>query len=142
MKIQIKKLVSNATIPTYAYNNDGAVDLYAVDLYKNHDDLYVEYGTGLSLAIPENYIGLIFPRSSISKTSHLMCNSVGIIDSDFRGEITVRFRYLEGRENLEYQCGDRIAQLVIIPRPTLEFEEVDSLTATDRNKNGYGSSGR
>jgi dUTP pyrophosphatase len=79
----------------------------------------VTYDTGLSMEIPEGYVGLLFPRSSISKTILNLSNSVGVIDSGYRGPIMFKFRYLE--EGLVYDVGDRIGQILIIPYPTMTF---------------------
>ena len=79
MKVKIKKLHKDAVIPKYAKPGDAGLDLVAVSL--NSNDLFMEYDTGLAIQIPEGYVGLIFPRSSISNTAHTLANSVGVIDS-------------------------------------------------------------
>lgn len=141
VKVNIKKLVSHAVIPEYAKPGDAGLDLVAIDLYKNYDYKFVEYGTGLSVEIPEGYVGLIFPRSSISKTSHTLANSVGVIDSGYRGEIKLRMRYEDEREDMEYGFGDKVGQLVIIPYPKVELVEVEELSNTSRGDGGFGSTG-
>ena len=141
VKVKIKKLVSHAFIPKYAREGDAGLDLIAIDSYKNHDYKFIEYGTGLAVEIPEGFVGLIFPRSSISNTPHLLKNSVGVIDSGYRGEIKFRMTYKDGREDMEYGFGDRIGQLVIIPFPKIELEEVEELSITERGTGGYGSTG-
>ena len=83
MKVRIKKLNENAVIPSYAKYGDAGMDLTATS--KQEGEHFVQYGTGLSIEIPEGYVGLIFPRSSVSKTRLLQANSVGIIDSGYRG---------------------------------------------------------
>lgn len=165
MKIKIKKLHPDAVIPTYAKHGDAGMDLTAIgtteiDLEKGYEG-FVEFKTGLSVEIPEGYVGLIFPRSSISKTAFLLANSVGVIDSGYRGEITVRFKmdsiaiYADIAESSEetvaekvlyekydpkfYFVGDKIAQLMIIPYPHIEFEESTDLSETERGSGGYGS---
>lgn len=141
IKIKIKKLVEHAVIPSYAKNGDAGMDLTAVDCYRNPDCKYIEFGTGLSIEIPEGYVGLIFPRSSISKTSHTLANSVGVIDSGYRGEVSFRFRYDENNEDMEYNVGDRVGQLIVMPYPKVQIEEVSDLTDSDRGDGGYGSTG-
>lgn len=141
LTINIKKLVPHAVTPEYAKSGDAGLDLTAIDFYKNHDYKYVEYGTGLSIEIPEGYVGLIFPRSSISKTPHSLANSVGVIDSGYRGEIKLRMRYEEDYEDMEYGFGDKIGQLVIIPYPKIQLTEVDQLSTTERGEKGFGSTG-
>ena len=143
MKLKVKKRVSHAVIPTYANPGDAAMDLYAVDGAYDPDGDYIEYGTGLSLEIEPGYVGLLFPRSSISKTPLIQANCVGVIDSSYRGEVCVRFKRLkEDKEHLEYQAGDRIGQLMIIPYPEIEIEEVKELTSTERGEGGFGSTGK
>jgi len=101
----------------------------------------VTYDTGLSMEIPEGYVGLLFPRSSISKTTLSLANSVGVIDSGYRGSIMFKFRYLGGKGNWFYNLGDRVGQIIIIPYPTVEFEEVEELSSTERGQGGFGSTG-
>lgn len=137
MKINIKKLNEKAVIPSYARKGDAGLDLVAIKREKiNHT--YIKYGTGISIEIPKGYVGYIFPRSSCYKQRQLMSNSVGVIDSGYRGEITV---VMQGNPIESYNVGDRIAQLIIMPYPTIEFEEVDSLSETERGEGGYGSTG-
>jgi len=92
------------------------------------------------MEMPEGYVGLIFPRSSISKTDHYLRNSVGVIDSGYRGEIKIRMStpLLGG---VEYKEGDRIAQLIIMKLPWVNIEEVEELSDTDRGEGGFGSTG-
>ena len=171
MIVKIKKLHENAVIPQYAKEGDAGLDLTAVDKYY---DIYgcVVYRTGIAIEIPDGYVGLVFPRSSVSKQDLLLTNSVGVIDSGYRGEITLKFKpsllfttesdafsddedrfyYAEGVElpwdnripisALEYEVGDRIGQLIIMPYPKVEFEEVEELTQTERGDGGFGSSGK
>lgn len=140
MKVKIKKLVENAIIPNYAKNGDAGMDLTATS--KTYDELgNVVYGTGLAMEIPKGYVGLVFPRSSICKTDLILTNSVGVIDSGYRGEIMAKFAYVS-MQNKKYDVGDRIAQIIILPYPTIEFEEVDKLSETERGEGGYGSSGK
>ena len=142
LTIKIKKLVSHADIPEYSRVGDAGLDLVAIDCAYNNDYGYLEFGTGISIKIPEGYVGLIFPRSSISKTPHLLTNSVGVIDSNYTGEIKFRFKTDTEKEHLEYKVGDRIGQLIIMPYPTITFEEVESLGETNRGGNGFGSTGK
>ncbi len=147
MKIRIKKLSDNALMPKKAHPTDAGFDLVATsrktDEYGN-----VVYGTGLAFEIPEGYAGLVFPRSSIAKKDLLLSNSVGIIDCHYRGEVTFKFTphpVLTAFDGLlgsaEYEVGDRIGQLIVMPIPELEFEFADELTETDRGTGGYGSTG-
>lgn len=145
MKVKIKKLNENARIPKYAHSDDAGMDLTATskwyDQWSN-----VCYGTGIAVEIPKGYVGLLFPRSSNSKKLLLQSNSVGIIDSGYRGEIMVKFKrnspYYKFDGDAEYQVGDRIGQLIIMPYPQVEFEEVEELNDSDRGDGSYGSSGK
>ena len=150
MEVSIKKLHPNAVIPTYAKDGDAGMDLTAVT--KSYDrDGNIVYGTGLAFEIPKGYVGLVFPRSSISNLDITMSNCVGVIDSGYRGEVTAKFKpaMLFNREqrpiilnNRIYNVGERIAQLVIIPYPHITFVEADELSETERGAGGYGSSGK
>jgi dUTP pyrophosphatase len=99
----------------------------------------VTYNTGLAIEIPEGHVGLLFPRSSISKTVLSLANSVGVIDSGYRGSIMFKFRYPE--EGMVYDVGDRVGQIIIMPYPTIEFEETEELSSTERGQGGFGSTG-
>ena len=174
MKVKIKKLCESAVIPTYAKPGDAGMDLVATsrifDKYGN-----VEYGTGLAMAIPEGYVGLIFARSSIFKQDLSLSNAVGVIDSGYRGEVKFKFKptlsYMDfgttedihgiGKESntfdyvgiagdiqkdsIEasiYEVGDRVGQIIILPYPHIDFEEVDNLSNTERGTGGYDSTGK
>ena len=139
MKVKIKKLDERATIPSYAKNGDAGMDLRAIRFQRDSHGNYVYY-TGLAFEIPEGYVGLLFPRSSISKTSHFLRNSVGVVDSGYRGEIMFKFGY--GSNIKSYRVGERVGQLIIMPYPSIEFEEVDSLSDTERGEDGFGSTGQ
>lgn len=144
MDIKIKKLYPEAKIPTRGTVGSAGWDFYALTdadyigagVYRPN----VMYQTGISLEIPSGHVGLIFPRSSIYKTDLNLSNSVGVIDSDFRGEIKFIFKRPHTR-SVEYKAGDRIGQLVIIPYPEINFVEVDDLSDTKRGSNGFGSTG-
>lgn len=145
MKVKIKKLHENAVIPSYAKPGDAGMDLTATS--KAFDDNNnVVYGTGLAVEIPEGYVGLIFPRSSNAKTDLYLTNHVGVIDSGYRGEIMFKFRKSDCSKNFQearlYEVGDRVGQLIVIPYPTIEFEEVDELSSSNRGTGGFGSSGK
>lgn len=171
MKIRIKKLHEDAIIPSYSRKGDGGLDLTSVDFYFDiHGN--VVYRTGLAIEIPEGYVGLIFPRSSVSKYDLSLANAVGVIDSNYRGEIMLKFKptltfipneetdYLDTDkfdahdgvqipydkripiEPITYNHGERIGQLIIMPYPQIEFEEVEELTKTERGDGGFGSSGK
>lgn len=140
MKIRIKRLHPNSVIPRYAKHGDAGMDLTATS--KSYDENNnVVYGTGLAVEIPEGYVGLVFPRSSICKKDLFLTNSVGVIDSGYRGEIMAKFKHTDNLP-VEYRVGERIAQLIIIPHPYIEFELANELSESERGSGGYGSSGR
>jgi len=155
MKVKFKKLHPDAVIPLVTPGNAGA-DLTAVSIsYDKENDLYLECDTGIAVEIPNGYVGLVFPRSSISKTDLTLSNSVGVIDSSYRGSIKLRFKasaeFAQEVEDLGlkpirpaifYEVGDKIGQLVIIPYPTIEYVEADKLSDTQRGNGGFGSTGK
>lgn len=141
LEVKFKRIVKHAELPEYSRAGDAGLDLVATDVFHNLDYDFVEFGTGLAVEIPVGYVGLLFPRSSISKTPHQLANSVGVIDSNYRGEIKLRFKTKENREDFEYSVGDKIGQLLIIPYPNISIVEADSLSDTNRGTEGFGSSG-
>lgn len=140
MNINIKKLNQEAVIPAYAHTTDAGLDLTATSATYDENTSSWIYGTGLAIEIPEGYVGLLFPRSSIYKTDMQMTNCVGVIDSGYRGEIKAIFR--GGYLARHYDIGDRIAQLIILPYPQVTLNEVSELSTTDRGTGGHGSTGR
>jgi dUTP pyrophosphatase len=143
MVVKIKKLVENAVIPAYSKKGDAGLDLTAVSV--SFEKNYVSYKTGLAVEIPEGFVGLLFPRSSNSKMDLILTNSVGVIDSGYRGEIELRYKLVANGVTPSivgtYNIGDRVGQLIIIPYPSIEFQEVTELSTTERNTGGYGSTG-
>jgi dUTP pyrophosphatase len=144
MKIQFKKLVPTAQKPKFGKPGDAGADLVATSIVVDDSkDNQIVYGTGIAVEIPEGMVGLVFPRSSVRNTDLMMANSVGVIDSGYRGEIMVTFNIkpalLDKRKM--YSLGDRIAQLLIIPVPLIQYKEVDELSETQRGTDGHGSTG-
>lgn len=139
--VKIKKLHPNAIIPSYSKPGDAGMDLTITEVYKN-SDTEVSYGFGIALEIPSGYVGLVFPRSSIRKTDLLLTNSVGVIDSGYRGEIQATFKKTQGNPSVIYEPGERGAQIMIIPYPTVKFVESDELSDTERGEGGFGSTGK
>lgn len=155
MEVKIKKLNESAVIPTYAKHGDAGMDLTAIS--KEYDgNGNVIYGTGLAFEIPENYVGLLFPRSSNTKKDLILGNSVGVIDSGYRGEVILIFKKnmnvnkfenaIKSREKFisldEYEVGERVGQIIIMPYPKVTFIEVDELGTSERGYGGFGSSGK
>lgn len=144
MKVKIKKLCDNAVMPTKAHATDAGFDLYCTSKEVDWDKRQIICHTGLAFEIPEGFVGLLFPRSSVSNKPLIMANSVGVIDSCYRGEVTAKFNITDMRQSgmNHYQVGNKVAQIIIIPYPEIEFEEADELSETDRGTGGYGSTGR
>lgn len=142
VKVRIKKLSENAIIPSYAHVGDACMDVTAVSvrIVEEAGFGYVEYDSGLAFEIPEGYVMLCFPRSSISDTGLLLSNSVGVIDSGYRGSVKARFKYIKGSK--DYKVGDRVFQVMIIPYPTIELEEVSELSESNRGSGGFGSTNK
>ncbi len=143
MKVRIKKLNQNAVIPSYAKNGDAGMDLVATSVI-SENDTQITYGIGLALEIPNGFVGLIFPRSSVRKTRLILSNCVGVVDSGYRGELQATFNKINQNSIAEndYKVGDRIAQIMIIPHPPIEFKEVNDLSETERGEGGFGSTGK
>ena len=151
MKVNVKKLDSNAVIPTYGRHGDAGMDLTATSKWYDESG-NVCYGTQLAFEIPNGFAGFLFPRSSNTKKDLILGNSVGVIDSGYRGEVVLKFKaidtqylqdgkltFLKRDFMKEYNIGDRIGQIVIMPVPQIEFNVVDELSTTDRGVGGFGS---
>lgn len=145
LKVRFKKLSPEAVVPTKAHESDAGFDLVATSVKSDRDGNLV-YGTSLAVEIPRGYVGLIFPRSSICMRQMFLTNAVGVIDCGYRGEVMAKFKYTNGGILKEYggiyKVGDRIAQLIIMPYPEVEFKEVEELSDSDRGDGGYGSTGK
>ena len=162
MQVKFKKLNKKAVIPTKAHPTDAGFDMVAVT--KTVTDKYIEFDTGIATAIPEGHCGLIFANSRVSKYDLDLANAVGIIDSHFRASIRFRYKHTIQPQTAilahktkyfglvkdvepipvsfnpkEFNVGDVIGQLIIIPIPDVEFVEVDALDETDRGEGGFGS---
>lgn len=135
-------LAEGAKVPTYAHETDAAADLYALE----DKDLNAHtYGnlirTGVKIQLPEGWLAMILPRSSIgSKTPFRLSNSVGLIDSSYRGELGVLYDNTSD-SNAYIKAGDRIAQLLVMPSYRFQPQVVDALTESDRGEGGFGSTG-
>ena len=164
LKVKTKIIDVNINTPklSYAKEGDAGIDLTATSKwYDEHGN--VCFGTNRAFEIPKGYVGLIFPRSSNAKQQLLLSNSVGIIDSSYRGEVMLKFKSsassfslktliklifnqdakttLINNYKISYNVGDRIGQIIILPYPKIEFEESEELSETERNTGGYGSTG-
>ena len=143
MRIKIKKLRESARIPTRGSAHAAGYDLYAClendAVIPAHGTAMI--GTGLSVAVPEGYFGAVFARSGLASKQGLRpANCVGVCDSDYRGEYIVAL-HNDSEESRCVKDGERIAQLVVIPYLSVEFDEVDELDETERGAGGFGSTG-
>lgn len=143
MKVNIKKLTSDAVIPTYGSEFSAGADLYActeeaITIMPNETKLIK---TGISLEIPEGYAGLIYARSGLAAKKGLApANKVGVVDADYRGEVMVAL-HNHSSASATVEPKERIAQLVIAPFLKADFNEVEELTDTVRGTGGFGSTG-
>lgn len=143
MKIEFKKLSGKAVLPTKAHATDAGFDLICTSIFEGgFDSETITYGTGVAVNIPQGYVGLLCSRSSIYKKDLIQNNSVGIIDAGYTGELVFKFRKMQPYSR-RYELGDKIGQLVIVPLPDIELEEVKDFSApTERGDNGFGSTGK
>ena len=142
MVVKFKRLADNAIMPIRGTVGSAGVDLTAIKITTETNEVgevILVYHTGLSVEIPEGYAGFLFMRSSVSKKPLSMCNAVGVIDSDYRGEIMAKFRTTANIVPSVYQVGERFAQLVIMPVANYTIEEAETLGTTERGENGFGS---
>ena len=146
IEVNFKKLHEDAVLPAYAKPGDAGMDCYAVS-----DPIiaesYVAYNLGFAVEIPKGYVGLLFPRSSVSKKDLVMANSVGVIDSGYRGEVQARFKptywspvtqSIHATMDGSYKNGDAVCQLVILPHPQVKAKWADELSETVRGEGGFG----
>lgn len=148
--LKIKKLHPNAVIPAFAKPGDAGLDLTAVE-FDTDDNGNAVYKTGLAFEIPQGYVGLLFPRSSNASKDLLLSNSVGVIDSGYRGEVMVKFKFIKpygANRTLDadfpiiYKTGERVAQLILMKLPNITIVETTVLSETERGDGGYGSTGK
>lgn len=170
IELKLKKLYEDVPTPKYATDGSAGIDLTAMSRFYDKNG-NVCYGTGIAVEIPEGYVGLLFPRSSITKKDIFVKNSVGVIDSDYRGEIMLKCAPCLGftnddwkienddcrygittdqdwyddvnyiHNNQHYEIGDKCCQLVIVPIPKVVIHLVDELSETERGVGGYGHTG-
>lgn len=141
MKVNVKKNRETAVVPVYAKDGDAGLDLTATEIL-NETDWQISYDTGLSFEIPYGFVGLVYPRSSVRKYDLELSNSVGVIDSGYRGTVQFTFNKTVRHSHNVYSVGDRIGQIIIVPYPHIELNEVDVLSDTERGTGGFGSSGK
>ena len=144
MELKFKRLSADAILPIRAHKNDAGLDLTCTKIESGVNDareMLLIYHTDLAVEIPEGYVGLIFPRSSIYTKSISQTNCVGVIDSNYRGELKVVFRPTIAGVPEFYKVGERFAQLVIVPYLKADVVEAAELSESERGDNGFGSTG-
>lgn len=140
LPVKIKKIHHDAVVPEYAKHGDAGLDFRATRIIDENDD-QITYGTDLSLEIPYGYVGLIFPRSSIRKYNLNLSNSIGVIDSGYRGEIMFTFNKTKGKSSKIYNITDRIGQMIILPFPYIKLVLSDTLSNSERSDGAFGHTG-
>lgn len=140
-QIKVKLVNEYAQLPTRGSKDAAGLDLYSPFHIKVTADSQKKIPLGVAVEIPKGYMGLLVPRSSMSKTPLRCANSVGIIDADYRGELSIVYENVSCNEYTIFR-GDRIAQLIIIPVAMVDVLEVDTLSETERGDGGYGSTGK
>ena len=143
MKIKVTRLSNTSSLPTYATDGSACFDLYC-DSILRHSNNSITVQTGIAVEIPADHVMLIFGRSGMAfNYDTRLSNCVGVIDSDYRGEIRVKLQADDFNKGLPpINCGDRIAQAMVIPVARCEIEEVTELSETARGQGGFGSTGR
>jgi len=143
MQVKFKKMYENSVLPSYA--EPGAAGLDCVAAKINMTKQYIEYDLGFAVEIPDGHVGYLVPRSSVSKKELTLANSVGVIDSSYRGVVSMRFKYPKGfpiAKDLIYEVGDRVGQIMILPIPKVQVVEAAELSTTQRGDGSYGSTGK
>jgi dUTP pyrophosphatase len=141
--LRYSRLREEAREPTRAHDGDAGYDLYAVESARLGPGQRASVGTGIAVAIPEGWAGLVLPRSGLAARHGITIpNAPGLIDSGYRGEVRVLLLNADPQEDFEIAPGDRIAQLLLVRHEAPEVLEVESLDETARGVGGFGSSGR
>lgn len=152
MEVRFRKLVPEAKAPYRKIDIDAGFDLSITSIEETED--FIVYHTGIAVEIPEGYVGLVFPRSSVTKYDLMLKNSVGVIDASYRGEIMCRFHstktvnYSVGNKHIsiysgkKYEIGDRVAQIVFMELPKITLVEAEELNDTERGSGGFGHTGK
>ncbi len=141
MIVNFVALRHTAVLPSYGKPGDAGLDLTATHIINNTSS-QITYGTDLAVEIPPNYVGLIYPRSSIRSTELILSNCVGVIDSGYRGEIQATFNKLAGLDSWKYAVGTRIMQMIVMPYPQIEPTFTSTLSESARGRGGFGSTGQ
>lgn len=144
MELKFKRLKDSAVLPIRGTKGAAGIDLTCTNItttLNEANQLMLVYHTDLAVEIPKGYVGLLVPRSSIWKKSLMLTDSLGIIDSDFRGEIVAIMKATTDTVPAIYKQGERFCQLVILKKPEYTIKEVEELSKTERGEGGFGSTG-
>lgn len=142
MKLKFIKLHPEAVIPQVSLKGDVGLDLTVTEI--EHRNEFIEYKFGVAMEIPEGHFAILCPRSSITKMNLMQKNGIGIIDSGYRGELVLRckmVKFEDGTQEKFYNKGERAAQLIVLPYPQVEVEEVLELQESERGTGAFGSTG-
>ncbi len=135
-------MLFSGTLPVYAHPGDAGADLVSSDDIVLAPGERATVGTGLKIALPNGYVGFVVPRSGLAaKHGITIVNSPGTVDAGYRGELRVTLLNTDARESYAIAAGDRIAQLIVMPVPSVRFVEVERLPGSDRGEGGFGSTG-
>ena len=141
MEISFRKLRDDAVVPARAYEGDAGLDLTACERTVLAPGERATVGTGLAVAIPEGHAGFVQPRSGLAMRHGItIVNTPGLVDSGYRGELRIILLNTDAREEFVVEPGMRIAQLVVLPVPSVEPVELEELPETERGVRGFGSS--
>lgn len=142
LPVKIKLLGDSAKVPTYGTDGAACFDLYAADTVAIAPGRATTVKTDVAFEVPEGYVMMVYSRSGHGyKHGVRLVNSVGVIDSDYRGEVVARL-HNDGRDTYVVELGERVAQAMIVPVPRVEFQVVEELSATGRGEGGFGSTGK
>ena len=139
MELFVQKLDPSAKLPRYAYKGDAGMDLFSFVDHELKPGEYFVASTGIKIAIPKGYAGLVWDKSGIATKNHIT-TIAGVIDSNYRGELKIALTNL-GKESYHIKKGEKIAQLLIQPVVSTQITEVEEFDITERGEDGFGSSG-
>lgn len=141
MEIKIKLLSDKVKLPVKGTDDSAGYDLTVASAFWDSKNNIISYGFGIALEIPKGWVGLLFSRSSIYKKNLDLTDCVGVIDSDYRGEISAKFRLLNSHLDNVYVVGERAAQIVFVQHGNVDFKVSNELSETLRGAGGYGHTG-
>ena len=138
----IEVLIGSGRVPEYSHPGDAGADLHSAEAVELAPGERATVGTGVSIALPDGYVGFVVPRSGLAATHGItIVNSPGTVDAGYRGEIRVTLLNTDSSAGYSVAIGDRIAQLIVQPVTRARFVQVDRLPGTERGESGFGSTG-